>query len=83
MHCIDDLLFICSKEIGNLEDWMKYLNENKLNLKFISHLDPRSVYYIHVIQVSEGSRVISRLYRKSSTGNTLFGLGWGHHHHSI
>lgn len=31
---LDDLIFICTKDVGGIDEWLLYLNDNSLNLKF-------------------------------------------------
>lgn len=70
-HYIDNLLFICSKEIGNLKNWLNYLNDNELHLKFTGYMNPKSISYLDVILTSEGDQVTFACYRKLVAGNLL------------
>lgn len=38
-HYIDDLIFVCTKDVGGIDEWLLYLNDNSLNLKFTGIMD--------------------------------------------
>lgn len=45
---IDDLIFICYSELGTLDNFLLYLNDNSLNRSFTGQMDRCSIDFLVV-----------------------------------
>lgn len=49
-HCyIDELIFICTNDVGSLNEWLLYLDDNRLNLKFTGTMDYKQIEFLDVV----------------------------------
>lgn len=80
---IDDLLFVCDKQIGDLQSFLTYLILNTSDLSFTGLMRAGEISFLEVLLVSSGDRVITRLYRKPLTGNSLLMAQSNHPTHTI
>lgn len=51
---IDDFLFICTKQVGNISEWFLYLNDNDLNLRFTGIMDLKQVEFPDFVLMGRG-----------------------------
>lgn len=79
---IDDLLFICSGNVGDMDTFLSYINDNKLNLRCIGHMDGHSILFLDVLLSSREGHIFSSLYRKPLSGNTLLRADFGYPRHT-
>lgn len=80
---IDDLLFIVSEPHICLDQWLEYMNDNALNLKFTGQHEPKSIEFLDVKLTGDNNEIISNLYRKPTAGNTLLRADSSHPTHTI
>lgn len=80
-YYIDDLLFICSGGLGTLESLLDYLNGNHLNVKCTGQINYEPVSFLDVT-LWPGGRIITAVYRKILSCNTVLWADSGHPGHT-
>lgn len=80
---IDDLLFVVSEKAGSLDEWLTYLNDNDLNLKFTGNSSFTSINYLDIHLEGKNGKVTTNIFRKPTTGNTLLRADSSHPKHTL
>lgn len=78
---IDDLLLVCSDAVGDLDNFLDYLNDKYLNLQFTRQMNGELINFLNVTFFSEDGHIQSSIYRKPNSGNTFLFADSGHPHH--
>lgn len=76
-------MFICDKQIGDLESFLTYLNSNMSNVTFTGQMESIEVCFLDVLLVVSQDYVITCLYRKPLAGNSLLMAQSNHPKHTI
>lgn len=80
---IDNPLFTVSDEFGCLGDWLSFMNDNSLNLRFTGCCNSKSIDFFDVRLRGEGNRVVSSLFRKPMAGNMFLRADSSHLKHTF
>ena len=80
---IDDLLLVISDESADLDEWLVYLNDNELNLRFTGNLQPTTIEFLDLKLTGADGIISTSLFRKSTAGNALLRADSSHPPHTI
>lgn len=81
---IDDLLLLGKGPVSSIEDFIIYINQNPLNLKFTFHHDNRKIEYLDIqLEGSPDNKVLVTPYRKPTAGNSILLATPCHLHHVV
>lgn len=68
---IDDLLLVWQGEVSSLTDFHIFLNTNDHNLHFTMEFDRMTIHFLDVTLYHDGNKVLTKIFRKGTTGNGL------------
>ncbi|KAM4029807.1 uncharacterized protein ACNLHF_022317 [Anomaloglossus baeobatrachus] len=69
---IDDLLFIWDEDYDSISDFVTYINDNDMNLRFTHKAQKNSIEFLDVtVHINEDNIIQFSPFRKELSGNTL------------
>lgn len=83
LRYIDDIFSIWKGDIESANTFVKRLNDNDYNLFFTEHISRHRFEFLDVDILIENQSVRTRLFRKSTAGNSIFNASSSHPHKLI